>query len=288
MLILATTTDSLEIITSATCDIDYYTSYMDCTQASPPVVSQPERTSGNITTATTTANVIAAPGGTLRRNVKLVIIRNAHATNAVDVTVQVDVSGTKREMIKVSLLAGETLEYTEATGWFKVNLSTVYNFSTVAQGAGFSSDTYVTGSNLLIGGRLKVGSIMRWNIHMTKTAASTAVTAAIIRFGTAGAIGDTARVTMAGPAQTAVVDEALLQIEAVVRTHSATGVLQGQMSIEHSAAVAAGFGEMFDTITSGTFDTTLAAAQVGISLNGSTAAAWTINTVTAEAFNLSA
>jgi hypothetical protein len=291
MLILATTTDSLEIITSAVCDVDYYTSYMDASNASPPVVDQPGRTSGNITTATTTTNVIAAPGGTKVRNVKFVSIRNAHATTPVDITVQVDVSGTNVELVKMTLLAGDTLEYTEATGWFKVaalvGSPAVYNFSTAAQSPA-ASDVYVTNSNLLIGGRLKVGTIFRWNIHMTKTAAGTATPAMIVRFGTAGAVGDTARCTLAGPAQTAAVDEAVFQVEAVVWTYSATGTVRAQAGIKHSAAVAAGFGEMFDGVTSGTFDLTVAGLQVGLSMNPGASAAWTYNLVTAEAFNLAA
>ncbi len=91
---------------------------------------------------------------------------------------------------------------------------------------------------------------------------------------------------MAGPAQTAAVDEAVLLIEAVVRASGATGVLQGGMGIQHAAAVAAGFGEMFDAVTSGTFDMTVAGLQIGVSVVPGASAAWTITALQAQAENL--
>lgn len=291
MLILVTTTDTLRVITSAVCDVDVVASHMDCSQASPPIMDQPETSVTNITTATTTT-IVAAPGGTKRRNVKTATIRNAHASTPVDVTVTLERSATVYELVKMTLLAGETLEYIEGVGWFKVgtvnNNPEVYNASLAAMAAGFAADTYVTGSNLAIGGRTKAGTIFKWHIHMTKTAAGIATPSVVLRFGTAGAIGDTARVTMAGPAQTGVVDEAVLEIEAVVWTAGASGVVHGEMGIEHSAAVAAGFAEMFDAVTSSAFDLTVAGLQVGVSMNGGASAAWTVNQTIAEAFNLSA
>jgi hypothetical protein len=91
---------------------------------------------------------------------------------------------------------------------------------------------------------------------------------------------------MAGPAQTAAVDEAVLLICATVRTAGASGVVHGNMGIQHSAAVAAGFGEMFDSITSAAFDLTVAGLQAGISVVPGTSAAWTITQVQAQAENL--
>ncbi len=117
MLVLESTTDSLEVVTSAAVTVDVVACHMDCTQASPPVFDQPETTPTAITTATTTV-IVAAPGGTLRRNVKQVSIRNKHASSSVDITVLLDRSTVNYEILKVTLRAGETLEYQEGIGWF--------------------------------------------------------------------------------------------------------------------------------------------------------------------------
>jgi hypothetical protein len=289
MLVLVTTTDTLRVITSAVCDVDAVVSHMDCSQASPPVMDQPETTVTNITTAATTT-IAAAPGGTKRRNIKSINLRNAHATNPVDVTVTLERSSTSYELIKVTLLAGETLEYVEGVGFFKVatlvsSPAAAYNVSLASQ-APAVTDTYLTGSNVLISGRSKVGTILRWNVHATKTAAGAATPIWIVRFGTAGAIGDTARCTITGPVQTGVVDNAVFAVEAVVWTAGASGVVRAQMSLTHSATVAAGFGECFGGVTSSAFDLTVAGLQAGLSVTPGASAAWTVNLVTSEAFNL--
>lgn len=121
MLQLFLTTDKVSLITSAAATLDVHASFMDMTQADPPVVKG--TTSGKqntaITTATTT-DIVAAPDATTTRNVKEIIIRNKHASLATDVTVQFNANATLFELIKVTVPAGSTLEYTEATGWFLI------------------------------------------------------------------------------------------------------------------------------------------------------------------------
>src|SRR5689334_16885031 len=61
---------------------------------------------------------------------------------------------------------------------------------------GFSSDTYMSGSNISIPPALaRVGTIYRFRFDMVKTAAGTAAMTVIVRFGTAGTTSDTARLT---------------------------------------------------------------------------------------------
>jgi len=290
----ATTPDKIKLITSAVCDVDTIVSFADEDNSLLPAASIINFDSEyhTITTATTQDICAGIANANHRRNVKHVSIRNAHATSPVDVTVVVDaIDGNDYEEHKVTLLAGERLGFDEGIGWFKTAGSVIVPLLFNAAGSavtGFAADTYVVGSDLLVGGRLKVFSIMRWRIHMTKTAAGVATPSIVVRFGTAGAIGDTARCTLAGPAQTAVVDEAILEIEAVVWTAGASGVVRAQMGLQHSAAVAAGFGELFDGVTSGAFDLTGGTMRAGISMNGGASAAWTTNLVTAEALNLAA
>jgi hypothetical protein len=119
MLILAGSNDKLSLITSAAGDIDVTASWLDLTNTDPPVVKG--STSGTqlttITTATTT-DIVAAPAGTDRRNLKHVGIRNTHATSVVDVTVQINRSGGLTEQHKATLKPGDLFTFVEGVGWY--------------------------------------------------------------------------------------------------------------------------------------------------------------------------
>lgn len=115
MLILAATTDKIQVVTSAAVTVDVHASFADL--ASGTVT--PGRSLTAITTATTT-DIVAAPGASTFRNVKSLTIRNKHATSSVDVTVVYDANGTDYELHKATLFAGEVLEWIEGVGFFVV------------------------------------------------------------------------------------------------------------------------------------------------------------------------
>lgn len=118
MIIAQATTQSIKIVASATCDLDIVATSTDRDQTTHAVEgSQTEFT--NITT-TTPAAIMSAPASGKDRALLEMYCRNAGAS-AVDVTVYVDVNGTLYETIKETLLAGETLQYTELTGFFKIS-----------------------------------------------------------------------------------------------------------------------------------------------------------------------
>ncbi len=117
MLILAATTDKLQAITSAAVTVDVHCSWIDVTAAT-GAPTDLDRTNTAITTATTTDIVAAPAAGTTSRVVKHINVRNKHATSSVDVTVQFNQNATLFELHKVTLLAGEVLEYQEGIGWF--------------------------------------------------------------------------------------------------------------------------------------------------------------------------
>lgn len=121
MLLLISTTDKLQLVTSAAATVDVVASYMDSDNANPPVVQGDTMNTQltAITTATTT-DIVAAPASNERRNVKTIHIRNKHATTATDVTVMFDRSATDYELHKANLLPGEALEYVEGIGFFKL------------------------------------------------------------------------------------------------------------------------------------------------------------------------
>lgn len=119
MLILAATTDKIQLVTSAAVTVDVHASYVDHTTATDNVVAGRKNTA--ITTATTT-DIVAVPAAGDIRNVKSLNIRNKHATTSVDVTVLYEGSTTDFdvELFKVTLLAGQTLEFVEGVGFFVV------------------------------------------------------------------------------------------------------------------------------------------------------------------------
>jgi hypothetical protein len=115
MLLLTATTDKLQLVTSAAATVDVHASYMDHTLSSDNVEGGRQLTA--ITTATTT-DIVAAPASGVVRNVKALLVRNKHASTSCDVTVVYDANGTDYELHKVTLAAGEGLEYVEGVGYF--------------------------------------------------------------------------------------------------------------------------------------------------------------------------
>lgn len=158
--------------------------------------------------------------------------------------------------------------------------SVVRRSSTASQGAGFSSDTYVTDSGLLIPSYgMKVGQLYRWTLSLSKTAAGTAAAVVTVRIGSAQTTADTARLTLtASVAQTATADNGLLHVIVGIRSVSATGVIAGGFGV----ASAGGLGGGADGVSS-TFDNTnLDGLYVGLSINGGASAAWTLTHVAGE------
>lgn len=115
MIHLVDTNDKLQLVTSAAVTVDVQASFssLDGTTVTPG------KQNTAITTATTT-DIVAAPSGTAVRRVHTIFIRNKHASTPVDVTVVFDDNGTDYEIHKVTLLAGEMLEYVEGLGFFVV------------------------------------------------------------------------------------------------------------------------------------------------------------------------
>ncbi len=111
MLLLTSTSEALEVVTSTTSQIDYTWSAVDMTTSAFTPVSG----DGAITTATTTT-VIAAPAASTQRQTKLLTLRNVgFASNTV--TVQKDNGGNNRTVIQAPLLPGESLTYVDGEGF---------------------------------------------------------------------------------------------------------------------------------------------------------------------------
>jgi len=115
MLILASTSDIIRLVTSAASQIEVHASYGDLTVSTGAVDLNRTNTAA-ITTATTTT-VVPSPGSGVKRNVKHLNITNDHASASCVVTVEHFDGTTAEELIAVTLLPGENMVFGETGMW---------------------------------------------------------------------------------------------------------------------------------------------------------------------------
>jgi hypothetical protein len=293
MLLLSSTTEKVQLITSAAADIEVHRSYVDnasgtITPGGGPLAS--------ITTATTT-DVVAAPGASTQRAVQRLSARNNSGSTACVCTYQITDGTNVVSLWSGTLNVGESVVMGEDGQWVaytsagipKVDADyTVFNASTADQGAGFATDTYLTGSFVPFPIAPKVGAKYRLIFDVTKTAAGTATPIVTVRFGTAGSTSDTARNTITFAAGTAAASTARCEVIGHFRTVGsgtaavfvATGVIWNTGT---TGVIGAACGVVKST--SAGFDSTVAGLGVGVSVNGGTSAAWTVSNVEAEIVN---
>lgn len=157
-------------------------------------------------------------------------------------------------------------------------------------------DTYLTGSSLAVPSHLlQAGTTFKWRIGFTKSAAGTAAATFVVRVGTGGVVGDTARLTFTLPSSTAAIDAAYVCITAVLRNVGAAGVLAGMLNLNHNTpgtdvAAGAGIAGLSSTpvlqVTSAGFDTTVAGTIIGVSSNPGASGVHTHQVILGEMFNI--
>lgn len=165
--------------------------------------------------------------------------------------------------------------------------------SVATQQIAAATSAYLTDSRIAVPvGKLRIRTVLRWRLHIDKTAAGVTTSAAvfIVRIGTAGAIGDAAILTFTFPAtQTAVVDDGDVLIEVVIRGPlSASCVAAGSLNMSHNLA-ATGFATVPIVslkAISGTFDATVANLFVGLSCTTGAATVVNFQQIIAESLNL--
>jgi hypothetical protein len=290
----ATTPDKLKLTHSVTSDVDTYVSYIDYSDANPPVVQEMNKEAHTFTTAGTNDILAGVTDAAQRRVVKQISIINVHASIATNVSVILDaIDGSDYQIAEtVTLQPGEAFKYEEGLGWFKTATTTAplansTNKSTASQ-AFSTTDAYVTGSNVRIDalGTPVIGLLYDCSFDMVKTAGTGAMVV-IVRVGTAGTTADTARLTFTMDAGTSAADTATFVVRAMFRAVGASAVLQGRITMANSGPTATGFRDGSPTlgiqqVTSGTFDSGVANSQIGISFNGQTAFSGTAQLVEAE------
>ena len=117
MINLASTSDKIQLLTSATGTIEVSASYVDLNGTT---VSPGQSSTADITAATTT-DVVAAPASSTVRNIKSLFVFNSHAIKTNTVTVKKVDATRSRTVMVASLGAGEALVYEDGAGWSRYN-----------------------------------------------------------------------------------------------------------------------------------------------------------------------
>ncbi len=168
--------------------------------------------------------------------------------------------------------------------------NTLNNYSAADQTITAATTAYLDGSAITVpAGNLRVGTVFRWTITLSKTAAGTAANTFNVRIGTAGTTADTSRVSFALPVGTAAIDVGTIDVMVTIRGPlSASGIAQGQLRMTHNLS-ATGLstlpGVAINAI-SAAFDVTASGLIVGLSCTTAAATVLTFQQVVAEALNL--
>jgi hypothetical protein len=112
MILLASTSALLRVITSAAVPVDVHASWVDLSGST----VTPGQDNTQITTASSTT-VIPSPGASTARNVKGLLIRNKSATTGVMITIEHTDGATTVEIEKRWLSPGQNLRYIDAVGF---------------------------------------------------------------------------------------------------------------------------------------------------------------------------
>lgn len=277
-------TDLLRVISGAAADLDCIVSFIEATQASPPIPDWPQTQFTNIAAAATTTILGAPTTATDIRKIKAVSIVNTHASVACSVRVVIERSGPVLWdcFNTITLQPGESLTFTEGVGWFynKASISVPVGSTNKLLGADLvlgTTDIYLSNSALKLDGLgpPTVGRCYHWRFILSKTA-GTAAPLLNVRVGTGGATTDTSRSLFTWAVGTSVADRAEFEIEAMMIAVGAgtSAVLRCKANMTNNLA-STGFNGTIAALqpadTSPGFDSTLAGLLIGLSWTGGTA-----------------
>lgn len=131
-------TELLEVDSSSAANLDVHASFVDALLAT-GVVTNIGSQSTAISSAATTTVVAAVADATKVRRITFMSVRNRHATLACDVTIVAN-TATDVEIFKVTLLAGESLMYSEALGFYVLKSARMDRWMRVT-GADYTNST---------------------------------------------------------------------------------------------------------------------------------------------------
>jgi len=150
MLYLSSTSDKIQVVTDASATIKVHASWADNNAGT---ITPGRTNTANISSATTT-DVVAAPASSQQRCVRLLSIRNQHASTSCNVDVIHTDGANARELIRANLLAGESLVLDAEGRWTHYDTNSapypsVGNVATQAEmEAATATDKYVSPGRL--------------------------------------------------------------------------------------------------------------------------------------------
>jgi len=169
------------------------------------------------------------------------------------------------------------------------------NAATSTPAAGFASDTYLAGSGIDIpDGKVQAKTFYKCKFRVSKTAAGTATPIVTVRIGTAGTTADaTATIAFTFAAGSAAADTGIFELSVVFQSvgSGTSAVIEGVCELRKNTITAAGIvatavGNISLEGSSSGFNSTTSGLKIGVSVNGGTAAAWTITNVHSRLDNL--
>lgn len=147
MIVLQDTNDTIEVVLAGAIT----TSQLQCTVSWRDITTTGYTPGGSRanTNSTTPVTLVAAPGASTQRVIDLVTVYNADTVNAT-VTITLDDNGTGYVLCKVTLGAGETLQYVEGYGFQKLTTQGAVANALVATNYAISSSlsSVVLGSDI--------------------------------------------------------------------------------------------------------------------------------------------
>lgn len=148
----------------------------------------------------------------------------------------------------------------------------------------------LTGSTLAIPpSKLRVGSVFRFSLSVSKTAAGTAGNVFLIKLGPLGTAADPTILSFTLPIGTAVIDTAWIEILVTIRGPLTTAcIAKGQLALAHNLA-ATGFATIPSVVlqaTSPAFDATVANLIISASCTTAALTVLTFSQVIAEGWNV--
>jgi len=165
---------------------------------------------------------------------------------------------------------------------------TLYNQSTSPQ-SGFETHTYVIGSLFKLPvEQLQPGTRYRVRVAATKTAAGLMKPIFQVRYGRYGNKNDPPVLEMKLPAQTAMADKGLFDVEVVFRTIGENATLFGVVQVQHdhnTVGFCTGAANKSAFASSGEFDAS-GVGGISLSINAGEDSIWTVEQVTATLENL--
>jgi hypothetical protein len=147
MIVLKSTTDSLELVTENTSSIDFNVAWVDHSSSG----VSPSRNVGSISSIAT-SSLAAAPSAGSTRQIRGISLVNTSTGSASTIKVQIDNSSQEIVLTKINLHPGDSLNYSDGSGWYSTDStgkSREQHLDSVENpGAGYMSPFYKVGSTM--------------------------------------------------------------------------------------------------------------------------------------------